>query len=119
VASLDTAPWHQALAYAILGRRLAELGRQNEPDVTALARRLRENQDLAASVGALRDAGAWPVPVPAELMIGLGRAQFAAALAALVKELALDAQGLRHPADRRPDVDELRLLEELPPHHIG
>jgi len=34
--------WHQALAYAVCGRRLEQLGRQRSPDIAALGTALRD-----------------------------------------------------------------------------
>lgn len=120
MANSGVAPWHQALAYAILGRRLPELAQQDQPNVTALARELSANPELSASVNALRHGGGtWPVAVPPDLMAGLGQAQFLAARAALVKELGLDPQGIHLAIDRPVDADERRLLDQVPPHHRG
>jgi hypothetical protein len=120
VASSDVAHWHQALAYAILGRRLLDLSQQDQPDVAALARKLSaEQQQLSASVEELRGNGTWPVPVPSDLMVGLDSAQFLAALGALVQELGLDKHGTRFAVDRPANADERRLLREVPPHHPG
>ena len=119
VPSSDTATWHQALAYAILGRRLPELSHQDQPDVAALADELSADDQLSASVRALRAQGIWPLPVPSDLMVGLGWAQFLAALAELVQKLGFDAHRTHLAVNRPPNADERRLLEELPPHHRG
>lgn len=119
MASSHVAHWHQALAYAILGRRLLGLSQQDQPDVAALARKLSAEQQLSASVEALRGSGTWPVPVPSDLMVGLGSAQFLAALEALVQELGLDKHGTRFAVDRPANADERRLLGDVPPHHPG
>jgi hypothetical protein len=119
VPSSDTASWHQALAYAILGRRLPELSHQGQPDVAALADELSAVDRLDASVNALRAQGIWPLPVPSDLMVGLGRAQFMAALAELVQKLGFDAYRTHPAVDRPPNADERRLLDEVPPHHRG
>lgn len=119
MASSDVAHWHQALAYAILGRRLLDLSQQDQPDVPALARKLSAEQQLSASVEALRGNGTWPVAVPSDLMVGLGSAQFLAALEALVQELGLNRHGTRFAVDRPANADERRLLGEVPPHHAG
>lgn len=119
MASSDVAHWHQALAYAILGRRLPDLSQQDLPNVPALARKLSAEQQLGASVEALRGNGTWPVPVPSDLMVGLGSAQFLAALGALVQELGLDQHRTRFAGDRPANADERRLLGEVPPHHAG
>ena len=73
VPSSDVAAWHQALAYAVLGRRLPELSHQDQPDVAGLARELSADDQLG-DCAALRAQGTWPVPVPSDLMVGLGRA---------------------------------------------
>jgi hypothetical protein len=122
----DGAPprWHQALAWALTGRSWPELGRQDAPDLDELTRRLRS----APGIAALRDPGdeaaaagrSRPHPVPAELMAGLGYAQFAAALTQLRAELGLDGTaGLVAPAQPPAPVsaEERRLLDEVPPHH--
>lgn len=119
VPSSDVAHWHQALAFAILGRRLPELSQQDQPDVAALARKLSADHQLSVSVKSLRGKGTWPVAVPSDLMVGLGSAQFLAALAALVQALGLDGHGTRLAIDRPANADERRLLDEVPPHHRG
>ena len=119
VPSSDVAAWHQALAYAVLGRRLPELSHQDQPDVAGLARELSADDQLGDSVKALRAQGTWPVPVPSDLMVGLGRAQFLAALAELVRRLGFDAHRAHLAVDRPANADERRLLDEVPPHHRG
>jgi hypothetical protein len=113
------APWHQALVYAILGRRLPELSLQDQPDVATLADELSADDHLGASVNALQAQGTWPLPVPSDLMVGLGWAQFMAALAELVQKLGLDAHRTHLAVDRPAAADERRLLDEVPPHHRG
>jgi hypothetical protein len=111
--------WHQALAYAVCGRRLEQLGRQHGPDIAALSTALR---DLAAE-GAL----ILPSPsdqavhtVPSDLMQGLGAAQFHAALSALRSELGLGVAMRGTVAPNRPLTPaERRLIEDAPPHHRG
>ena len=117
VLSCQPPHWHQALAYAILGRRLPQLSPQDQPDVVALAGRLRADDQLSAAVKAVRDDGLWPVPVPSDLMVGLSAAQFLAALGALVQELGLDVHGPHLVVDRPANTDERRLLDAMPPHH--
>jgi len=111
------ATWHQALAYAILGRRLPGLSHQDHPDVAALADELSADDQLGASVKALRAQGTWPLPVPSDLMVGLSWAQFMAALAELVQKLGFDAHRSHPAVDRPANADERRLLDEVPPHH--
>jgi hypothetical protein len=113
------ATWHQALAYAILGRRVPELSHQDQPDVAALADELSADDQLGASIKALRAKGTWPLPVPSDLMVGLGWAQFMAALAELVQKLGSDAQQTYLAVDRPATAGERRLLDEVPPHHHG
>lgn len=104
--------WHQALAYAVSGRRYPELGRQDSPDVAAVASFLR---------GQL-PAGGPPVgyPLPPELTRGIGPAQFSAAVAALRDRLdpgGGSPSAVPVVADRPLSADEQRLLREVPPHH--
>jgi hypothetical protein len=115
----DVAPWHQALAYAILGRRLPELSRQDQPDVAALADELSADHQLGASVKRLQVQGTWPLPVPSDLMVGLSWAQFTAALVELQQKLGFGAHRNHLAVDRPANADERRLLDEVPPHHRG
>lgn len=98
-----TPAWHQALVFAVTGRRRPELGRQAEPDLDVV---------LAALVDEPRGAH----PVPADLREGIGAAQLAAVLAELRARLAASTD---RPvlAERAPDAAERRLLAEVPPHH--
>jgi hypothetical protein len=113
-------PWHRALVYAVTGQRRSDLGVQPAPDLKELQRVLRSDE-LGELVRAHRDSGRpWPLPVPAELMAGLGYAQFAAALAQLQSALGLEA--VRPSRDttsrtRALSAGERRLLDEVPPHH--
>lgn len=113
--------WHRALAYAVLGEVFGDLGTQPVPDVRALAAQLRtHHSERVASVVAERQAAEmpWPYPVPAELMAGIGFAQFAAALRSLQAALGLSAFPAAPPAAARAlTADEVRLLREVPPHH--
>ena len=107
--------WHQALAYAVTGRRLTGLGLQTVPDVTALAAALRarlERGDLALVDPSTSD-------VPADLMTGLGAAQFWSALAELRRALAAEPQRGPVISSRPLTTDERRLDEDRPPHHGG
>ncbi len=108
--------WHQALAYAVTGRRIDGLGRQLQPDVAALARQL---QDMAAD-----DPGwTWSTEpadylVPADLMAGIAAAQFWAALAELRRTLGIDDTGGAAITTERPfTTEEIRLTAERPPHY--
>ena len=107
------AAWHQALAYAVTGRRFPELGLQDAPDLEALTAFLRSwlGGDVDPSVLARVH------PLPPELAQGLGAAQRSAAVAELRRRLV----GERPPgpvARQRPlTADERRLLEDVPPHH--
>src|SRR5687768_16373599 len=79
VGSGSDPAWHQALAYAVTGRRIEELGRQARPDVDWLTGYLSR-----LTSGARLDEPAADTPpdgrVPADLMAGIGPAQFWAAL---------------------------------------
>jgi hypothetical protein len=116
--------WHQALAYALLGRADERLGRQQRLDLARLLDDLDAGypdgrEGLQAEIARLRrsaDLGS-PRVVPGELMAGLGRAQFAAALGELRQILDLDVAVRRTLSTRPPDAAEQALLREVPPHH--
>jgi hypothetical protein len=115
VDDLTERPWHQALAYAVTGRLLPDLGLQERADVIALAADLRRR--AAEDEFPLLDNPS-VAAVPADLRAQLGAAQFAAALAAL--RTALDPDGVPRTAPRpgRPlTAEERRLLTDVPPHH--
>jgi len=116
--------WHAALACALTGAELS-LAESGAPDPAALV------DDLAA-LGWPRDRIAdharaeatagrpWPHPVPAALRDGCGAAQLAAALTRVREALDLITLETRPPsAPRRLTPDEVRLLREVPPHHVG
>ncbi len=113
--------WHQALAYAVTGRRLAELGRQDRPDLPWLTDYLRrliaDGTDRQGQSG----ASAAVARVPADLLIGIRAAQFWAALSELRRNLEREGPHPQQPvvADRPWSADELRLLADRPPHHHG
>lgn len=113
-------PWHQALAYALLGRRCPDLGDdQARPDVAVVAAWL-EDHGLVEQAHRLASAPRsaehpWPVPVPPDLHVP--PAQWAAALFELRRRLGLLGVATRPATDRPLDADELRLLREVPPHH--
>lgn len=128
---MDTAPgpatavcWHQALAYAVLGQRHPELGHQSGPNlpqfIVELDRMVAGGLDkIRTRVRQLRAAGApWPHPVPSELMVGIGYAQFAAAMDRLLDQLELNAP-IPSPVltDRALTAEERRLADDVPPHH--
>lgn len=102
--------WHQALAWAMTGRSLANLGHQPRPDLAALAEILRGQINSGSAVGP-------PHPVPAELMRGIGAAQFLATLAELRSRIHPPAEPGPVVADRSLTAEERRLLSEVPPHH--
>jgi hypothetical protein len=108
--------WHQALAYAVTGRRVEGLGRQRQPDVATLARQLQRSAAEDPSWTWLTEAA--DHLVPAELMAGIGAAQFWAALAELRQTLGIaDSGGSAVTTDRPLTRDETRLSAERPPHH--
>jgi hypothetical protein len=110
--------WHQALAYAVCGRRLEQLGRQRSPDIAALGTALR---DLVDEGDLILPSSSDPVhSVPKDLVQGLGAAQFHAALFALRSELGLAVARPSAVAPSRPLTPaERRLNEDAPPHHLG
>ena len=110
--------WHQALAYAVTGQSLPDLGRQRQPDVTGLAtqlERLAADRDIDLSWSAADT----DYVVPPDLMEGIGAAQFWAALGELRRALRVAAPGSATAvtADRPLTPEESRLLAERPPHH--
>lgn len=111
IAAPEPPAWHQALAYALTGRRYPELGRQERPDLEQVADFLRPR---------LPDRPGPPHPVPADLGAGLGPAQLAAAVVELRRRLGLN-QPLQRAAvtDRPLTPEEQRLLREVPPHYGG
>jgi hypothetical protein len=61
---------------------------------------------------------AWPQQVPADLRAGCGAAQFAAALRLARELLGLANLEVRPPSGRaKLNLDEERLMREVPPHH--
>lgn len=120
-AGTEDPAWHQALAYAVTGRRLAELGRQNQPDLPWLTdylrRRIADETDRHDQPAAAPAVGR----VPADLMLGIRAAQFWAALSELRRGLESDGAHTQQPVvtDRPWSADELRLMADRPPHHHG
>ena len=110
--SADERAWHQALAYALLGCRYPGLARQQQPDLAGLMLDLERevraaDEPLNVAVTAARArAVRWPYPVPADLMHGLGAAQFTAALSELVRRLEITMGPQRIARDRSPDAGE-------------
>lgn len=102
--------WHQALAYALTGRRLGALGWQPRPDPSGLAEVIR------AEIGPIGPASQ-AHPVPADLRRGIGAAQFVAALSQLRALLGQHASPAPVVSDRVPNAEERRLLRDVPPHH--
>jgi hypothetical protein len=120
----STAAWHCALCYAITGVRFDDLGAQSGPDpdfvADVVAARVPGGAEtIMADVGRRRAAGqSWPYPLPEDLAAGLGPAQWSAALDALRRRMGIDRpvhRVVRRP--QPPDRDDLRLLQQLPPHH--
>ena len=112
-----------AIGWALTGRWLpddAAAPGWAAPSVVAwLAEHGWDGERLAGRRARARSDGqAWPAAVPAAWRGGLGAAQFAAALRAVVAELRLDHEAplLRDPT-APPGRDDQRLLNEVPPHH--
>ena len=97
--------WHQALVYALTGRRDETLGHQAEPDVELLAERLS-----SGAVGAFA--------VPEDLMAGLGHARFWAVVSQLRARQQRPGAG-PVVADRPLTSQERRLSDDAPPHHLN
>jgi len=119
----QTLRWHEALAYALLGRRCPQLGTQPLPELSRLIVELeRERSDMLGPLGervatARATAHVWPYPVPDDLMRGLPAAQFRAALNDLVGLSGIGAGPRQVRRDRALDPAERVLLHDVPPHH--
>lgn len=116
------APWHAALAWALVGEEVS-LGSQPVPDVAGLLRDLdaagwpRERIADHARTALVR-GGPWPHTIPAPMRAGLGPAQLFAALGGVRRSLGLEVLETRPPSSRtRLDADERRLQADVPPHH--
>lgn len=117
-----TSTWHQALAYSLLGRVPEGLAPVRTPAVGELADELVGlNPDglagLLDEVAQHRASGPWPYRAPADLMRGLGFAQFHAALTQLREFLGTDDENRAVAVDRPLDAAERRLVADSPPHH--
>ena len=104
--------WHQALAYAVTGVRLEDLGRQSRPDLDVLVALLHPRLGVDLDRAALTRTH----PLPTDLAEGLGAAQLAAAVAELRRRLTATTPAVVA-GDRPLTADERRLLEDVPPHH--
>ncbi len=109
----------QAVAFALVGRRLAA------GDDSADPRRIMEHLASlgvdAASVAAVqqeRRAASlpWPFPLPEDVAVN-SPAQLKAVLDAVRTELGVGGPSPVVAVKRRPSADELRLIQEVPPHH--
>jgi hypothetical protein len=107
------AAWHQALAYALTGRRFEDLGHQAAPDLDEVAAFLESR--LGADLD--RTELARSHPLPADLAAGLGAAQLWAAVAELRRRLAGPAARGAVAQERPLTADERRLMQDVPPHH--
>jgi hypothetical protein len=110
--------WHQALAYAVTGQCLPDLGRQRQPDVPTLAAEL-EQRAASRDIDLSWSAADSDFVVPPDLMEGIGAAQFWAALGELRRALRVAPPGSAAAVspDRPLTPEESRLLVERPPHH--
>lgn len=106
-----------ALVYALTGERLVDVPADASP-AGALEREGWPVTRIRAHAQQRREAGQpWPHPVSREQRAGVGAAQLAAALAAVMADLGLQGR-TRGPAPARPlTQDERRLLADVPPHH--
>jgi hypothetical protein len=116
--------WHQALGFALTGRRLDALGRQQQPNLAqflnALESIVGRDAIVQHKVDARNSGGSWPHQVPADLMEGIGYAQFAAVLAQVIASFPDDRSPVAaaRAATTQPVTPcDRRLLDEVPPHH--
>ena len=118
--------WYQALAYAMTGQRLDlpdgpdgldGLDGQHRLDLPVLARTLLDLQSAGHVV--LVSSVVERHEVPADLLAGIGPAQFWAALSELATMLNRGQPTRRSPvvADRPLTPEERRLTDDMPPHH--
>ena len=120
MSSEDVSPrWHAALAYALLGPPIRDLTEPGAPRLDVLLAELGGRETVRDRAIAARTGDPdWPYEVPAELRVGLGAAQYAAAWTALVSALGpLTANARPVVTDRALTADERRLLADRPPHH--
>ena len=120
-AAMETRPvqrWQAALAYALLGPPVRDLAEPGQPQIADLLAELGGVDAVRRAAIDLRASGRWPHQVPANLMRGLGAAQFAAAWTAVLTSLGpLTTNPRPVVADRALTADERRLLADRPPHH--
>ena len=106
--------WQEALAYAVTGRRYAELAGCPGPAVDALVAFLQPR--LGADLD--RSELLRPHPLPQDLRHGVGAAQLWAAVTELRARLAPPAPGAVAVVREGPlTAAEHRLVEDVPPHH--
>lgn len=106
--------WQEALAYAVTGRRYAELAGRPGPDVDELVAFLKPR--LGADLD--RSELLRPHPLPQDLRQGIGAAQLWAAMTELRARLAPPAAGPTAVVREGPlSAAERRLVEDVPPHH--
>jgi hypothetical protein len=106
--------WQQAVAYALTGRRYAELEGRRGPDLDALVAFLQPRLGVELDLSELGR----PHPLPEDLRQGIGAAQLWAAVAELRTRLVPPAPAPTTVLRGRPlTADERRLVEDVPPHH--
>lgn len=112
-----SAPWHRAIALALVGERL-DLGEQDVPDVRALLTDLAERGWSRDRIDVIaHGTSPWPFPLSPADRAGLGQAQLFAALREARRRLGLEVMSVRPPSRRTHlDADERRLLADVPPH---
>lgn len=117
-----TARWHAALGYALIGCEL-DLEERGRPDPESLVGALAEAGWPVGRIeeharGLVAAEVSWPHQVPVSLRAGCGAAQMAASLRLARSLLGLANLEVRPPSGRRKlNADELRLMQEVPPHH--
>lgn len=113
------ADWGAAVSQALTGGPAVNC---EEPDVARIIKLLNEVGWTAekletARQTALSEVGGWPYPVSRELLGQLGPAQFQAVLTQIRSKLGLTGSYQTFSTrNRKPDLDDQRLLDELPPH---
>lgn len=113
--------WQVALGYALVGEQLP-LSDTVAPDPARLVTELADlgwDADRVASHAraVVADEQPWPHPIPAELRQGCGAAQLFAGLGRVRELLGVVTLEARPPSARkRLNLDEQRLLRDVPPH---
>jgi hypothetical protein len=114
---------NEAVAFALTGEMLqppADLSAQCAEEFAAWladagwdAARLRDLRDATVQAGTK-----WPLPLTIEERGGVGAAQWSAIVRGVIEAAKLDQPSRPVNPSGPPDAEDLRLLAEVPPHHV-